>query len=346
MKENKNTLKESREELPSKVEELCKEEGMAAWKLAQETLLKEKISTPELQEAIKYIMLRYKPDYFRPAFLSLCSQAVGGTSEATIHTAVSMVLFGRAIGIHDDIIDQSRTKNRRPTVLGKFGKDLALVLSDVLLFKGFTFLGKTIQSGVSPKRTAAILETIDRIWIEQSEGEVLELRSRRQIDITPQKCLSKIKKRASELEAIARIGGILGDGSQNEINILGKLGRLLGTMSILRDEIIDMLECDVLESRIKRESLPLPLVYALQNLEVRPKILSLISKKRLTTKDLQRISETSDKVGGLNYVAELIDRMSEEACSYVDLLKNKKFKLLITSVRINPGDWKPIFQAT
>jgi len=348
MKKNASIFEETGEELLEKVNRLCEKEGVKGWKLAQKEMLKERTFSSELEEAIKYVMVEYKPDYFRPALLSLCSKAVGGTSEATISTAASLILFGRAIGIHDDIIDQSRTKNRRPTVLGKFGEDLALVLSDVLLFKGFTLLRKTFQSSIPPERIVSILGTIEKIWFEQSEGEVMELRFRRQIEITPQECLTKIRMRASELEAVTRIGGILGCGSKDEVNILGKFGRLLGTMSILRDEIIDMLEFHVLRHRIRKESLPLPLVYALQNPDIRPKIVPLISKKRLINMDLQGISKASEEAGGLNYAAELITKLAEEAFSYVDVLKNenKKLRLLTSSVRIYPRDWKPIFQPT
>ena len=344
MKGNETWGENTGENLLGKVKKLCKEEGIKGWELARETMLKEKTSSSKLEEAIKHVMLKYQPDYFRPALLSLCSKAVGGTSEVTISTAASLVLFGRAIGIHDDIIDQSRTKNQNPTILGKFGKDIALVLSDVLLFKGFTLLKKTIQSSVASERVVAILNTIEKIWFEQSEGEILELQSRRQIDITPQECLAKIKMRASELEAVTRIGGILGGGSQGEVNILGEFGRLLGTMSILRDEIIDMLELHVLRHRIRKESLPLPLVYALQGPKIKPNIVSILSKKRLATRDLQKISKAVDEVGGLNYVAEIISKMAEEAYSHINMLKykNEELKLFIKSTKMKPEDWKPL----
>lgn len=345
MKENDSIFKETGEKLLEKVKILCEKEGMEGWKLAQETMLKEETSSPELRESIEYVMRRYQPDYFRPALLSLCSKSVGGSPGVTVSFAASLVLFGRAIGIHDDIIDQSKTKNRNPTILGKFGKDLSLVLSDILLFKGFTLLRKTIQSGITSKKVIAILSTIEKIWFEQSEGEVLELRSRGQVGTTPQECLAKIRMRSSELEAVTRIGGVLGGGSQSEVNVLSRFGRLLGTMSILRDEIIDMLEFDVLRHRIRKESLPLPLVYALQGPKIGPNIISVISKKRLTTIDLRRITKNVDKAGGLNYVAGLISKMGEEACSYTDVLKykNKELKLLITSIKIEPEDWKQLF---
>ncbi len=340
------TFEREGEDLLKKANKLCEKEGVDGWKLAQTEMLRKRTVTPELKEAIEFVMLEYKPDYFRPALLSLCSKAVGGTSESTLSIAASLVLLGRAIGVHDDIIDQSRAKNRRPTVQGKFGKNLALVLSDVLLFTGFTSLRKAFQHGMSTSIITSILGTIEEIWFEQSEGEVLELKSRRRMDLTPQECLDKIRMRASELEAITRIGGILGCGSQGEIKALGEFGRLLGTMSILRDEIIDMLELRVLKHRIRKESLPIPLVYALQHSTSRQKILPRIAKERLTTLDLKEILKASEEAEGLNSVAKLIMKFSREASSCVETLefKNKELKLLASSIRIAPKDWKPLVQ--
>ncbi len=119
-------------------------------------------------------------------------------------------------------------------------------------------------------------------------------------------------------------------------------------MSMLRDEIIDMLEFNVLRHRMRKESLPLPLVYTIQNPKARSKIVPIIEKKKLTSTDLQRISKISDKAGGLDHVATLINRMAERARTYLHLFqgKNKDVKLLIDSTVINQKDWKPVLRAS
>jgi len=344
MKKSRKKLEPSSEELLEKARRMVEEEGAKGWDLAKETLLKQETHNSQSRETINYIMLQ--PDFFRPAIISLCSQAVGGDSEVTIPCSASLVLLGKAIGIHDDIIDNLKMRNKRLTFFGKFGKEIALILSDILLFKGFALMRKNDEVGVPKRSVAEILDTIDRVWFEQSEGEFLELRSRKQIDISPQECLAKIKMRASEMEATTRIGGILGGGSRKEIEALGKYGRLLGTASILRDELIDMLEFNVLRHRIRNESLPLPLVYAMQNNKGRSEIISIISKKRLTTMDLQMILRASEKAGGMNYVAEYIIKMVKEACPWIDSFraKNEELKLLAISLTINPKDWEKVLQ--
>ena len=335
--------KETGKELLEKAKKLCEKEGREGWKLAQETMLKEKTSSPELQEAIKYLMTKCQPDVFRPALLSLCSKAVKGTSNVTAPVGASLILLARAIGIHDDIIDQSKTKDERLTVLGKFGSDITLVLSDILLFRGFTSLRRALESGTSVGKVMAILSTIEKIWIvEQSDAEALDLKFRRQIDVTPQQCLTKIRMIASEIEAIARIGGILGEGTENEIMTLGKYGRLLGTMALLRDEIVDMFRFKTLKHRIKKETLPLPLVYTLQT-QFRHVVISLVSKARLTTRDLEGILKFSEEAGGIEKTANLLEKMVKEAHLLVSELKMiRELKLLASSTALRLEEWEPI----
>lgn len=333
--------------LLDETKKILMKEGAMGLKIAQEALSERRIGNEALKEAIGYTCASMnKPaDYFRPALLSLCSKAVGGMSEVTFPIAASLVLFGRAIGIHDDIIDQSKRKNRRLTVPGKLGEDMAIILSDVLLFKGFTMMRKALEMGVPAEKLAHVLSTVERIWFEQSEGEALEIQSRSKTDISPEKCLAKIEMRASELEACTRIGAILGGGSRSEIESLGKYGRRLGFASILRNELIDMLELKTLRHRIRNESLPLPIVYALHNPQFRAELTRLISERR-STKNVATISRVVDQAGGIEQVANLMGRIVEEAHSYLDILKNKEasssLRLLLTTLPVQPEEWKPI----
>jgi geranylgeranyl pyrophosphate synthase len=342
MTKDKSTTGMTGEELLEEARKLCEKEGAEGWKLAQTTMLEERACNQELQDAIEHAMLEYKPDYFRPALLSFCSRAVGGKKKATVSTGAALTLFAWAIGIHDDIIDKSRTKNGHPTILGKFGSDLALILSDVLLFKGFTLLRRTLRSETPIERVIEILETIEKVWFEQSEGEAIEIQHRGLIDVPPKECLEKIRLRASEIEACARIGGILGGGATRHVKKLGNYGRLVGMMGILRNEVIDMLDLDALKHRVKRESLPLPVVYALQDASTRPKLISLITKRELVEKDLQNISRLSDTSGGIEKVARLISEMSKEANSYSKSFESNELQLLAIPFRVNPIEWKKL----
>jgi geranylgeranyl pyrophosphate synthase len=342
-----NTKHDTEAEEPlGEVKRITEKEGAEGWKLAKETMLDHKTRNPRLKEAISYLVESH-PDFYRPALVSLCSRAVRGTSEVTVPCGASLVLLAKAIGIHDDIIDQLKTRDKSRTLFGRYGKNLALILSDILLFKGFALLRKNLEIGVSEGTTARILETIDNVWFEQSEAEMLDAQSQGKIDMTLDQYLTKIRLAASEREAITRIGGILGGGSERKVEDLGKYGRLLGMVSMLRDEVIDMLEMAALRHRIRKESLPLPIIYACQHAEVRSQIVSLISTGRLKTADLWKISKMTDEAGGIDYAAGLTGKFSEEACSIVESFEKERetLKLLARSLVIEPEEWKPILQA-
>jgi len=329
MKKTTVKPKPTSEKLLEEAKKMMEREGRKGWDFAKKTLLQQKTRNPQLKEALNYAA--ELPDYFRPAIVSFCCKAVGGNAEVTIPCGASFVLLAKAIGMHDDIIDNLKIRNKRPTLFGKFGKETALIISDILMFKAFTLMRKNADVGVSQQTTTKILEAIDKFWFEQSESEILELQSRRKTDITPQECLAKIKMRACELETIARAGGILGNDSEKEVEALANYGRLLGTASILRDELIDMLEPDVLHHRIKHESLPLPLVYALQNASASSKITPVIFKKQLSNKDMRTISKITDNIGGISYVAKHIKNTIQEACAQIDIFDSKTKELKITA---------------
>jgi geranylgeranyl pyrophosphate synthase len=325
---------------------IIKRDGKEGWNLAKKSLLSQETTDLQIKQALSYLTLI--PDFFRPAFISYCCKAVGGDPKVTVPTGASIVLLAKAIGIHDSIIDNMKRRNGQVTAFGKFGRDLALVLSDILLFKGFTLLRKNLEIGIPSSTLAKILETIDRIWFEQSEGEILDVKLRQSLNISPEEYLTLIKKKASELEAIARIGGILGGGSHIEIDALGKIGRILGIMSLLRDEIIDMLEFNILKHRIKYESLPLPVIYAAQKANVKSEIHSIMSKKKLTITDMKKLSRTVDEAAGISQTASHIFKEAKRAENYLSLFKVKveEFKILIDSLLIYPSEWKPLLEPT
>ncbi|NWG11719.1 polyprenyl synthetase family protein [Candidatus Bathyarchaeota archaeon] len=334
------------ETLLQETKKMMKKEGAKGWNLAKQTLLQQETHNPQLKEALNYAA--ELPDYFRPTILSLCCKAVGGKLETTIPCGASFTMLAKAIGIHDDIIDNLKTRNKRPTLFGKFGKEISLIISDILMFKAFTLMRKNAELSISQQITTKILQTIDKFWFEQAESEISELQSRKKMDTTLQESLAKIKMRASELETITRIGGILGNGSESEIEALGAYGRLLGTASILRNELVDMLEPNVLLHRIRYESLPLPLNYAMQRSKSKATLTSAISEKKLSKADLWEISKVVDKSQGIKYVADLISKIVNEANAQLQMLKGEKheLRLLTASLLITPKDWKAILSST
>ena len=329
----------NQEEITEQLLKLLEERGKKALELARKTVLEEKIESKEVQEALKYFITEYWHDVTRPALLSLVCEAVGGDPDITTPIAISMTLISGAIDIHDDIIDQSETKGSRPTVLGKFGQDIALLVGDALLFKGFTALYEAVEKGVPAKQIAVISDIIKRTFFELGDAEALELQFRGRTDVTPEDYLCVVRKKSADVEAYTRISAILGDGSEEEIEALGEYGRLLGMLGILRADMIDMLDLEETIHRIKKEHLSLVIVYALQKPEMQSILRSLL-KKTITKKDAEKLSTFVDKAGGFIHMEECMNKLSEEAHIKVEKVKhNRKYLTLLIQGMLLP-EWR------
>jgi geranylgeranyl diphosphate synthase type I len=328
------TKASSQDEMVEQVQKILEERGRKALEMARKTVLEEEIGCREVREALKYFMTEYWHDVARPALLSLACEAVGGDPETTIPIAIPMTLISGAIDIHDDIIDQSKSKWSRPTVYGKFGKNVALLVGDALLFKGFTLLHEVVKNGIPAKKILVISGIIKKTFFELGDAEAIELQFRGRTDILSEEYLRVVRKKAADVEAHTRISSILGNGTQKEIEALSAYGRLLGMMMILNDDLADMLDFDEFVNRIKNEHLPLQVIYALEKSRYKREMTSILRKKKKTKSDAKKILNLTNKAEGPVFVAEKMKSLADEAIYHSQGVKYNKqyFKLLVETL--------------
>ncbi len=309
------------EEAMKQLQKIFKKRGSKALEMARNEILQEKIESKEAREALIYFMTEYWNDLARPTLLSLACEAIGGNPELTTPIAVPMTLISGAIDIHDDIIDESKTKDSRPTVFGKFGKDIALLVGDALLFKGLALLNKAAQKGIPQEQMRKIIDTVKNMFFELGDAEALELQLRRRRDVSPEEYIHVVKKKAADVEAHTRISGILGSGSEKEIEVLSEYGRLLGMLIILRDDWIDLIDFNESVHRIERECLPLPLLYALKNPEIKYEIDNILMKKKIAKRDAKAVLRIIYNTEGFRQYENLTKKLAKDAFAKLSLIK-------------------------
>jgi len=293
---------------------IFEQRGKDSLELARQEVLDElsKIESLKVKEALRYFILDYWQDLARPTLLSVCCEAVGGNPRVVTPFAISLSIISGGIDIHDDIIDGTKKKHGRKTVYGKYGKEIALLTADALIFKGFSLLHEATTK-VDLTKAQKIINTIKSLFYELGDAEALELTLRRRWDVTPGEYLRIIEKKAADVEAHARIGAILGNATAKDEKKLARYGRLLGIIIIIRDDILDVLDPHEFRQRLKKEHMPLPLVYALK--EKNEKELSNISPDKMVNnfkKDIEKGVEKCD-----NLLKELV----QEASYYIKDLK-------------------------
>jgi geranylgeranyl pyrophosphate synthase len=303
------------------VKKILEKEGKKAYEVAKDAILNERIFYVPLRYALKYFICEVWHNFQHPALLSLSCKAVGGDPNSTTLIAASMVLLTGAADIHDDIIDQSKTKNGKPTVYGKFGKDLSLMVGDALIIKGYTLLSEAFENFSQEKRKM-MLNLVKEAFFEMGNAAAEEISLKGKFDIDPEKYFTILKKKSAIAEAAARIGGIIGNGSTEEIEALGKYGRVLGVLVNTRHEFIDIFECEELKNRLKNECLPLPLLYALKSKTFRENILPKLRRKRLARKDLFEIAQAVMRTEHVQNLRALLNQLLDEAIVTLKIIKN------------------------
>lgn len=311
--------------------------GKCPLETARQAVLNETstIASVKVRQALRYFIVDYWQDLARPTLLSVCCEAVGGIPRLTVPFAVSLSVLSGGIDIHDDIIDESKRKHGRVTVYGRYGKEIALLTADALIFKGFALLHEA-SAKIAAAKAQKIMETVKCLFYELGDAEALELELRGGRNVVSEEYLRIIKKKAADVEAHARIGAVLGKATTAEEENLARYGRLLGMIIIIRDDIVDSLDTQEVRRRLEKEHMPLPLVYALK--EKRDEDLSRISPDKIL-KDFRKEIEK-----GIEQSNDLLKELVNKAFFYIKDFKvyrdlGKVIKAL-SMIAVNPESRK------
>lgn len=312
-------------ELMQRVNVLLKAHGKKGLKEAQKAMSEEKPTHETLAEALGYFMNEVWFDFLHPALLSLASEAVGGKPDETTRMGAAFVLLAGGADVHDDIIDQSTTKEGKATVFGKYGKDIAILAGDALLFKGLYLLHDAVRL-LPDKERQQILEGVRQAFASINSAEAKEASLRGKIDIPGDKYLDIIKMKVAVAEATTRIGAIIGKGTPQQIDVLSEYGRVFGILNTVRDEYIDVFDEVELKNRAEKECLPLPILVTFEDPKKKTEILELI--KQPTTKEtMEKILDlTMDSLETQNLTKDIKALMRQEL-QLISVIQNCRLEL-------------------
>ncbi|MDH5450935.1 MAG: polyprenyl synthetase family protein [Candidatus Bathyarchaeota archaeon] len=307
--------------LIEKVVRNLQERSVKALEMAKEAILSSTVECDEINEAFKHYTRNWC-DYIHPGLVSIACEAVGGNLEKAIPVQVVMLLLSAAFDLHDDVIDGSEIKYGKPTVFGKFGKDITLLVGDAFLIKALALLHE-LESQFSTEMMNAIWNIVTSRFFELGDAEALEVSLKGDIDASPEDCLGILRKKASTFEAHMQVGAIVGNGTADDIDALGNYGRILGVLMGVREDSIDIFEPDELQNRMKNECLPLPILYAFKNLQNKRSILNLLSKPNISSKDAESIVDLVFEANEVKMFEKRFQGWVKEAMENVSRIKNK-----------------------
>lgn len=210
----------------------------------EELLPPEDSEPPVLHRAMRYSLFA-GGKRVRPILALAGAEAVGEAPDRILPLAVSLECIHTYSLIHDDLpaMDNDDFRRGKPTAHKVFGEAVAILAGDALL--AFAF-------GLLTSRSIALLYRSDRLVAAIGEladaAGPLKLVAGQVADITgegsqPDKETAEYiirNKTGALIRASLTCGAILGGGSTDQIEILGRFGDDLGAAFQIRDDLLDL----------------------------------------------------------------------------------------------------------
>ena len=202
-------------------------------------------SESEFIEPLKYSLEGGKR--IRPIILSLAAESVGKIDDNTLAAACAVEFLHMESIIHDDIIDNETMRRQKEPFHIKYGYNTSVLTGDFVLG-----LILAISSRLNNARITKDLATTAMLM---SEGEMIESRLETSEDVTFDDYLKVIEyKTATAFEVAARIGAIIANGSEEQIEALTEYGKNIGIAYQIRDDLLDWKNEDKLFNLLIKKS--------------------------------------------------------------------------------------------
>jgi octaprenyl-diphosphate synthase len=199
----------------------------------------------EFKEPLKYALGGGKR--IRPIILLLASECVGEIDDNTFAAACAIEFLHTESVIHDDIIDNETIRRQKDPFHIKYGYNTSVLTGDFVLG-----LILNIASRINNPRVTKNLATTAMMM---SEGEVIESRLEASEDVTFDDYLKVIEyKTATAFETASRLGAIISEGTEEEIESLADYGKNIGIAYQIRDDLLDWQNEDKLFNLLIKKS--------------------------------------------------------------------------------------------
>src|SRR5260221_746623 len=176
--------------------------------------------------------------------------------------SVAFEMVHLATLIHDDIVDNAKTRRGNPTVNALWGDNIAILLGDYYFAKTAGLIADINDNRIDH----LFSDTVATVC----EGTILEIMTAGRIDLTLETYFEKIShKTACLIAACCKGGAIVSQASDEEITLLNEYGQNLGIAFQIIDDVLDYTQDQSTIGKpagndLRQGMVTLPLIYALQ----------------------------------------------------------------------------------
>ena len=168
----------------------------------------------------------------RPALLLLSAKLFDYQGRGAVRLGAVVEIIHTATLVHDDIIDEARTRRGRPAANTQWGNSKCVLAGDWLYMQAFKV---AVQ-----ERNFRILDTLIELTQQMVEGELLQMEKLGKLITLDEHFDLIYRKTACLFSVCMRMGAILGGATPEQEDALGQYGRDLGMAFQIVDDVLDL----------------------------------------------------------------------------------------------------------
>ena len=271
----------------------------------------------------------------RPILLLLSSRVVSSRTETTddaIQLAAVVELIHTSTLVHDDVIDEAKTRRGRPSANALWGNQMSVLAGDWLYMQAFQIAMR--------QRNFAILDILIGLTQMMVEGELLQLDRLGRIDISEADIMELVdRKTASLFNACCRLGAMAGGADDATAARLGEFAWNLGMAFQLIDDILDFTSKETILGKpvgndLVEGKVTLPLLYALTDTtrdETRM-IETILKDRNYDRVPFSTVLEIIEKYKGIERAQERAQQFTARSRQVIDTFPDSPYRKAVLTI--------------
>src|SRR5213083_1027007 len=257
----------------------------------------------------------------RPALLLLSSKLFNYEGRGAIKLGAVVEIIHTATLVHDDIIDEAKTRRGRPAANTQWGNSKCVLAGDWLYMQAFKV---AVQ-----ERNFRILDTLIDLTQQMVEGELLQMEKLGQL-ISLQEHFDLIYRKTACLFSVCmRMGAILGGATPEQEDQVTRYGRDLGMAFQIVDDVLDLTASESIlgkpvASDLREGKVTMAVIHALERCtpDEKRKIETVVEQRAFNGVTHAEILRILERYGSLDSASARAGGYSESArkaiCTFPD----------------------------
>jgi octaprenyl-diphosphate synthase len=269
----------------------------------------------------------------RPGLVLLSGGAFGKITEAHIREAAIVEMIHNATLLHDDVVDEGKSRRGMPTLNALEGNESAVLLGDFILSKVFKMC-----MGLERRAAEEITEATEQTCV----GELKQIAQRGNCELSEEEYIEIIaEKTASFFSLACRIGAMESGADAGEIRAMSEYGRCTGIAFQITDDLLDLTgeQASIgkeVGNDLDRDKLTLPVIHLLETAGEKQRkeaVKVLFGRGRQTAAEAAARAKVLAKLRGngcLAYAKRRAKEFVEQAVGEIAGISQSRYKKALT----------------